>query len=515
MAEIEVIATPRKDIKMEKNDAETKKQQELERRLFGNNGGSSSLWAVTSDLESSENDEDDEQPVSKRSKKSTSNAVWEDEDDANIAVDGKYLRKIAPDSKVARDLGKKQKTEKIGKELRQKYAELAGVGRKPEWLQKIEEDKQTEKTENVSEDSDEEEAIAALNGMSRTSKKWLSTSKSLPREYLQVNRLPDPTAAQNTDGLRALRFHPTQPVLIVASQSAVQLFQVSQTTTNLQRTRGDSFLQSVSIKRCDLDYMALHDDGASIFLSSSKNSGYYSYNLLDGHLSRHEFPMGLSFNRHHKMNPTCRLSTSGRYLAMILNLEVHVYILNTMEHVHTFKANSEVVDLSFSAMDENKIFGLTATGNGYVWDLRVLNDQHTFQDEGSFCGTTLCVSSNEQFLACGSNTGVVNVYNASTVTNSTEPKPLYTLLNLTTSVDFLNFNRNNEMLAIGSKDKAMAYRIVHMQTGTVFKNFPPKQEMLAKDHYCCADFSPNGGFAAFGNSTGPVRLYRLNHYKTY
>jgi WD40 repeat protein len=93
------------------------------------------------------------------------------------------------------------------------------------------------------------------------------------------------------------------------------------------------------------------------------------------------------------------------------------------------------------------------TGFCHLWDLRATETQHTFQDEGSFHGTVLNISPNEQFLACGSNTGIVNVYETSAVSVKQNPKPMYVLENLTTSADFLKFNHNSEMLAFGSEDK--------------------------------------------------------------
>lgn len=61
----------------------------------------------------------------------------------------------------------------------------------------------------------------------------------------------------------------------------------------------------------------------------------------------------------------------------------------------------------------------------------------------------------------------------------------------------------------------MSYRFLHTQSGTVFKNFPPKHEILGREYFTCTDISPHSGFAAFGNTAGGVRLYRLNHYETY
>lgn len=58
----------------------------------------------------------------------------------------------------------------------------------------------------------------------------------------------------------------------------------------------------------------------------------------------------------------------------------------------------------------------------------------------------------------------------------------------------------------------MAYRMVHMRSGTVFKNFPTKQEALERELITCVDFSPNSAFMAYGTASGHCRLYRLNDF---
>ena len=50
------------------------------------------------------------------------------------------------------------------------------------------------------------------------------------------------------------------------------------------------------------------------------------------------------------------------------------------------------------------------------------------------------MSPNGQFVACGSESGIVNVYERSECMSSPSPKPLKSVMNLTTSVDSLQFN---------------------------------------------------------------------------
>ena len=84
---------------------------------------------------------------------------------------------------------------------------------------------------------------------------------------------------------------------------------------------------------------------------------------------------------------------------------------------------------------------------------------HCFTDEGCLLGTKLAVSPSGTRIACGSDSGVVNVYSGgqclktggewSTTTSITvaaapalspNPKPLKSVMNLTTAIDQVCFN---------------------------------------------------------------------------
>ena len=75
----------------------------------------------------------------------------------------------------------------------------------------------------------------------------------------------------------------------------------------------------------------------------------------------------------------------------------------------------------------------------YVWDVRGRDCVRRFVDEGCIRGTSIAVSSNNRYLATGSDSGVVNLYDKMEVVNKSvggmNPKPLKTFLNLTTSVE--------------------------------------------------------------------------------
>ena len=81
-------------------------------------------------------------------------------------------------------------------------------------------------------------------------------------------------------------------------------------------------------------------------------------------------------------------------------------------------------------------------------------------DDGCVNGTALAASPDERFLAVGSNTGIVNLYDAKT-TLSGNPLPLKVIPNLTTAITDLKFNPSSEILALASNYHSNALKLFH------------------------------------------------------
>ena len=83
-------------------------------------------------------------------------------------------------------------------------------------------------------------------------------------------------------------------------------------------------------------------------------------------------------------------------------------------------------------------------GKVYVWDMSARECVNVFVDEGCINGTTIAVSPDSQYVACGSSSGVVNLYSAPTCLQAgstcSHPKPLKAIMNLTTRIDALSIN---------------------------------------------------------------------------
>ncbi len=83
-------------------------------------------------------------------------------------------------------------------------------------------------------------------------------------------------------------------------------------------------------------------------------------------------------------------------------------------------------------------------GRVFVWDMNIRECVHSFVDEGCIHGTTIAISPNNEYVACGSDSGVVNLYSGKQCLGSgglsSTPKPVRALMNLTTGIDTLSMN---------------------------------------------------------------------------
>ena len=104
----------------------------------------------------------------------------------------------------------------------------------------------------------------------------------------------------------------------------------------------------------------------------------------------------------------------------------------------------------------------------YLWDVRQTRScVRKFVDDGCVRGTALAASPDGRFMASGSTSGVVNLYDAREVAkldSGYAPRPLKAIMNLTTLVNRLKFNPTSEILAISSEAKDNAVKLLHVSS---------------------------------------------------
>ena len=115
-------------------------------------------------------------------------------------------------------------------------------------------------------------------------------------------------------------------------------------------------------------------------------------------------------------------------------------------------------------------------GKVFMWDLNMRKVVNCINDVGSNNSKSIDLSSNDAYLAVGSDQGHVNIYDVKQQNlqgkNNSKVELVKEVQNLTTSITGVQFNESNEILAIYSKWKRNAIRLMHLPTFTVFENWP-------------------------------------------
>lgn len=99
-------------------------------------------------------------------------------------------------------------------------------------------------------------------------------------------------------------------------------------------------------------------------------------------------------------------------------------------------------------------------GEVYVWDVGSRKCLHRFTDDGCIQGSSVAVSPSGQLVACGSRSGVVNVYETSVAMATAHPQPRKALMHLVTCASSVQFNATSQMLAMASDEKEGALKLV-------------------------------------------------------
>ncbi|GFZ13575.1 transducin/WD40 repeat-like superfamily protein [Actinidia rufa] len=324
-----------------------------------------------------------------------------------------------------------------------------------------------------------------------------SRAKLLPG-LLEFSRLVDANAEDPSDApINSVQFHRNAQLLLTGGlDKKLRFFQID--------GKKNTKIQSIFLEDCPIRKASFLPDGSQVIVSGRRKF-FYCFDLVKANVDK----IGPLTGRDEKSLEVFEVSPNSSTIAFVGN-EGHILLVSskTKDLIGTLKMNGTVRSLAF-ANDGQHLLSSGGDGHVYHWDLRTRACFHKAVDEGCLNGTALCTSPSGSLFAAGSDSGIVNVYNRDEFLGG-KRKPIKTIENLTTKVDFMKFNNDAQILAISSTMKKNSLKLVHVPSFTVFSNWPPPNRTL---HYPrCLDFSPGGGFMAMGNAAGKVLLYKLHHY---
>ncbi|XP_071043072.1 U3 small nucleolar RNA-associated protein 18 homolog [Parasteatoda tepidariorum] len=333
---------------------------------------------------------------------------------------------------------------------------------------------------------------------------FIKQSENLSKDFINIRKCTSLTHDSMKGAIvKSVEFHPSSRVALVTGTNGIaNLFQVD--------GKLNSKIQSIYLESFPIHTAHFTTDGNEIIAGSNMYGFFYSYDMYLGKVVRIPNQKGMEQQNIRRF----QMSPDGKYIAIHGRYgNIHLVTTKTKEWIGSLKMNGEVVAITFSN-DGSKLYSHGDCGEVYIWDLNTRKCILKFTDEGCITGTAINISPNNQFLATGSDSGIVNIYDCATL-NTSSPSPVKVIKNLTTEITALKFNVTTEVLAMGSSYKIGATRLVHVPSLSVFSNFPAREDYKGIKNVNSLDISPNSGFLAMGNNTGNALLYRLKHYKNY
>ena len=444
-------------------------------------GTSSDEEVVANDNRKKSNETDNIWSSKSNSKHGSSKpkAAWHDDDDEVLQV-----KDVASTFTKAKGKhgGKDVSVENYAQSLRRKFTALKGV---PKWADVESQEKQAQ-----DEDSDDEffrETTDMLNGGKRS---------SLAKGLLEYRKLKDINEETHNEGtvIRSAEFHPSASVGLVAGlNGSASLFQID--------GKSNPKMQTVNFENFPIKTAHFTSDGKQFIVGSQHFSHFFMYDMIAGKTVKVPWKEdGKGTVQKFEVSPAGDIiAFHGRFG------NIHFYSDRTRTNIFTLKMNDDVTSCSFSP-DGEILYSHGTGGEVYVWDVRAQDCIHRFWDDGCVQGTALAVSRNNRYLATGSSSGIVNIYNRSELMKSSKPSPEKVVTNLTTTISQVKFNPTSEILALASEVKENAIKILHLPSMSVFQNFPPMKHNLRRPN--CMDFSTNGGYFSVGNNRGAANLFR-------
>ncbi|XP_027605647.2 U3 small nucleolar RNA-associated protein 18 homolog [Pipra filicauda] len=418
--------------------------------------------------------------------------AWVDEDDEaeeNVDMTHKY-RKDFMKSDAEKTLTKKKLKRRLEEQFQQ------AMGGVPAWAN-LENRKKSKRTSSDSE-SDEDDDLLRRTG------NFITSSESLPRGILKMSTCLPANQERFADGkLVTVQFHPSAQVVMTAGHDrSVSLFQVD----GIRNPK----IQSIYLESFPIYKARFSVDGEQVIATGTHHSMFFVYDMMAGNI----IPIPKVRGVEERFLRNFELSPDGSFMLLIgTSGYLHLLSMKTKELISTMKVNGRCTASAFTP-DSSKIYNYSKEGEVFIWDVRSRKCLHKFEDEGSLEGQCIAVSKNNQYVACGSSSGVVNLYTTDVCLKENRPKPVKAIMNLVTSATCVTFNPTTEILAVASRDADEAVKLVHIPSYTVFSNFPVfrrKQIYLAQS----MDFSPRSGYFSVANNKGKALLFRLKHYSSF
>ena len=422
-------------------------------------------------------------------------SIWEDPDDKEIRMNlstVSRLRKLRKHHKETIVSG-----EEYQDRLKEYYNKTTKTSHFYDWV-------------NKKADVEEATEESYLDSILKTNVSILEGSKTdvLPPEIIKISRVTNnPRESKHNCVIQAIDFHRNNETLLSSGlDKTIKIFNISKVfETNKYEMRPLKTLYATNLPILTAKFNSSRNEilatGLRKYLlifdlvkeTFDKSAPSFITSRLNGKIK--------SF----KLSPdeeTIALYGDNQYLMMA--------DARTKQLKFELRLNSECSSCVFSP-DNRYLFASTEDGNIYQWDLNMRKVVEMFHDVGSMKTTCMDFAGDSSYLASGTSSGIANLYRYNRLTRTLDKNIAKEITNLTTSLDDVHFNPTGEIMAISSRWKRNAIRLVHMPSQTVFSNWPNMKTKTSFIHRVA--FSENSRYMALGNDVGNVIIYNLEHYE--
>ena len=402
------------------------------------------------DDESDDDDDDDDRgsDVREIAGMAAQKRAWADDDDDDVVVDLSAVNRLRKLRKSERE------TEITGSDyaerLREQHRKLhPGT----EWAAKpaarrkkcsaaqagSDEDSDDDARANDSlsdEDEDADDVFADVTRRAGGSVTVEGRPRRLAPDELAVKRATNANAAAVSKCVvQSCEFHRNSQLMLTAGfDQCLRLFSIDGVRNPLT--------QQVYIKDMPIHTAAFTADGNSIIMTGRRKY-FYTYDLQRATVQRVPRIVG----RDEKSLEKFALSPDNKWIAFLGDAGYILLCSNqTKGWVASLKMEGSVRCITFSP-DSTTLISGGDNGELFHWDLRTRRCRQRHADAGMSPLTCLDYSATGQFLAAGSRSGVVNVYDVTQPLEGRHPKPASVIENLTTPVSSVTFNHDSQVRA--------------------------------------------------------------------
>lgn len=375
--------------------------------------------------------------------------------------------------------------------------------------------------------------LADASSLMRSVSHLRGKKRKLRPETIAIQRTKDIAGVQPS-AVTSLSFHPRYPLLLSSGPSST-LF-MHHIVPSPPAPAPNPLLISLHIKQTPLATTAFCPNDSRIFLSARRKF-FHVWNLDSGRVEKVTQVAGHQHEQ--RTYETFKISPDGKYMALQGSTKkgggiINILLTSTLQWTAQVRAEGRHGIADFTWWCSSRGLSVLAK-NGEVTEWSVEKQQVVarWQDDGAVGSTVLALGGqhemgnaaigNDRWIAVGSSAGIVNIYDRRALIAQQQqskafperPKPHKTLDHLTTPISHLVFSPDGQVLAMASKWKKDAMRLVHLPSATVYKNWPTSSTPLGR--ITAVAFADGEivdhnihSLLAVANEQGKIRLWEIS-----